>query len=90
MRTRSGIVDVHYIEALSLKNIVSEVQRQTMGNDSIDTQEHDPPLESVVDCPQQCPESLDCAIIVCAVMRQFVCHVDVSRSLHGATAVCCG
>ncbi|KAI7979800.1 hypothetical protein LOK49_Contig245G00005 [Camellia lanceoleosa] len=37
MRTRSGIVDVHYMEALSLKNIVSEMQRQTMGNDSIDT-----------------------------------------------------
>ncbi|KAI8026107.1 hypothetical protein LOK49_LG02G00499 [Camellia lanceoleosa] len=83
MRMRSGIVDVHYIEALSLKNIVSEVQRQTMGNDSIDTQEYYPPLESVVDYPQQRPESLDCAIIVCVVMRQYVRHVDVSKSLHG-------
>lgn len=50
-----------------------------MGNDLIDTQQYDPPLESVVDCPQQRPESLDCAIIVCAVMRQYVRHVDVSR-----------
>ncbi|KAI8022405.1 hypothetical protein LOK49_LG03G03528 [Camellia lanceoleosa] len=83
IRPRSGIVDVHYIEALSLKNIVSEVQRQTIGNDSIDTQDCDPPLESVVDCPQQRPESLDCAILMCAVMRQYVRHVEVRRSLHG-------
>ncbi|KAI8007718.1 hypothetical protein LOK49_LG07G03229 [Camellia lanceoleosa] len=92
MRTRSGIVDVHYIEALSLKNIVSEVQRETMGNDSIDTQEYDPPLESVVDCPHNVPNrkhififptTLDCAIIVCAVIRQYVRHVEVRRSLHG-------
>ncbi|GMP39538.1 hypothetical protein CsSME_00010333 [Camellia sinensis var. sinensis] len=82
MRTRSGIVDVHYMEALSLKNIVSEVQKQAMGNDVIDTQEHEAPLESVVDCPQR-PESLDCAIIVCAVRRQYVRHVEVRRSLHG-------
>ncbi|GMP62168.1 hypothetical protein CsSME_00024367 [Camellia sinensis var. sinensis] len=69
MRPRNGIVDVHYMEALSLKDIVSEVQRQTIGNESIDTQDYDPSLESVADCPQQRPESLDCAVIVCAVMR---------------------
>ncbi|CAL5354158.1 unnamed protein product [Camellia sinensis] len=83
MRPRNGIVDVHYMEALSLKDIVSEVQRQTIGNQSIDTQDYDPPLESVMDCPQQHPESLDCAIIVCAVMHQYVRHVEVRRSLHG-------
>ncbi|KAI8006829.1 hypothetical protein LOK49_LG07G02809 [Camellia lanceoleosa] len=83
MWPRSGILDVHYNEALYLKNIVSEVQRQTIGNESIDTQDCDPPLESVVDCPQQRPESLDCAILVCAVMRQYVRHVEVGRSLHG-------
>ncbi|KAI7992198.1 hypothetical protein LOK49_LG12G02224 [Camellia lanceoleosa] len=90
MRPRTEIVDVHYMEALSLKNIVSKVQRQTIGNDSIDTQDYDPPLESVADCPQQRPESLDCAIIVCVVMCQYVRYVEVRRSLHGATAVCCG
>ncbi|KAF5938554.1 hypothetical protein HYC85_022813 [Camellia sinensis] len=26
---------------------------------------------------------MDCAIIVCAVMRQYVNHVDVGRSLEG-------
>ncbi|CAL5398165.1 unnamed protein product [Camellia sinensis] len=57
MRPRNGIVDVHYMEALSLKDIVSEVQRQTIGNESIDTQDYDPPLESVADCPPQRPES---------------------------------
>ncbi|KAI8031003.1 hypothetical protein LOK49_LG01G03433 [Camellia lanceoleosa] len=82
MRPRTGILDVHYMEALSLKNIVSEVQRQTIGNESIDTQDYDPLLESVADCPQQRLESLDCAIIVCAVMRQYVHHVEVRRSLH--------
>ncbi|KAI8011509.1 hypothetical protein LOK49_LG06G02966 [Camellia lanceoleosa] len=70
-------------KALSLKNIVSEVQRQTIGNEAIDTQDCDTPLESVADCPQQRPESLDCAILVCAVMRQYVRHVEVRRSLHG-------
>ncbi|KAF5929956.1 hypothetical protein HYC85_000036 [Camellia sinensis] len=51
----------HYVcrcvYALMQKNIVSEVQRQSMGNDSVDTQEYNPPLESVVNCPRQCPES---------------------------------
>ncbi|KAI7987112.1 hypothetical protein LOK49_LG13G01106 [Camellia lanceoleosa] len=74
MRLRSGILD---------KNIVSEVQRQTIGNDSIDTQDCDLPLESVADCPQKRLESLDCAILVCAVMRQYVRHVEIRRSLHG-------
>ncbi|KAI8031018.1 hypothetical protein LOK49_LG01G01125 [Camellia lanceoleosa] len=63
MRPRSGIVDVHYLEALFL--------------------DCDTPLESVADYPQQHPESLECAILVCAVMHQYVRHVEVRRSLHG-------
>ncbi|GMP69894.1 hypothetical protein CsSME_00028978 [Camellia sinensis var. sinensis] len=83
-RNRYVLDNLHAAKLFRYKNIVSEVQRQTMGNDSIDTQEYDPPVESVVDCPQQRPELLlDCAIIVCAVMRQHVRHVDVKRSLHG-------
>ncbi|KAI8029072.1 T-complex protein 1 subunit alpha [Camellia lanceoleosa] len=30
---------------------------------------------------------LDCAIIVSAVMCQYVCHVDVRRSLHGGNCI---
>ncbi|KAI8016250.1 hypothetical protein LOK49_LG05G03878 [Camellia lanceoleosa] len=42
---------------------------------------------SVTDCPQQRHDSEDCAIIVCAVMRQYVHHVDVDRSLQGDNCV---
>ncbi|KAI7981324.1 hypothetical protein LOK49_Contig50G00001 [Camellia lanceoleosa] len=41
------------------------------------------PLEFVTNCPQQKPETLDCGVIVCAVMRQFVYRCDMERSLQG-------
>lgn len=30
---------------------------------------------------------LDCAVVVCAVMRQYVHHVDVARSLQGTNGI---
>ncbi|KAF5956414.1 hypothetical protein HYC85_003639 [Camellia sinensis] len=63
-------------------NVVLEVQRQAMRDCWVDTQDFNKPLESVVDCPQQRPDLLDCAIIVCAVIHQYAHHVDVGRSLH--------
>ncbi|KAI7994849.1 Endoglucanase 8 [Camellia lanceoleosa] len=44
-------------------------------------------VELVADCPQQKHDSEDCAIIMCAVMRQYVHHVDVNRSLQGDNCV---
>ncbi|GMP80550.1 hypothetical protein CsSME_00035602 [Camellia sinensis var. sinensis] len=82
-RNRYVLDNLRAAKLFRYKDIVSEVQRQTIGNESIDTQDYDPPLESVANYPQQRPESLDCAIIVCDVMRQYVRHVEVRRSLHG-------
>ncbi|KAI8026827.1 hypothetical protein LOK49_LG02G00721 [Camellia lanceoleosa] len=73
MHNRNGPVGVHYAEALYLKNIVSEMQRQMLDaygrDDVVEMQDFEILLELVVECPQQRPDSLDCAIIVCAVMR---------------------
>ncbi|GMP55517.1 hypothetical protein CsSME_00020313 [Camellia sinensis var. sinensis] len=75
------------MEAMMLKRIFFQVQRESMASrgvfDVIGTQEVDTPVELVVECPQQRLESLDCAIVVCAIMRQYVHHVDVARSLQG-------
>ncbi|KAI8021267.1 hypothetical protein LOK49_LG03G03135 [Camellia lanceoleosa] len=87
MRPRNGSVGEQYAEAMHVRNIVTEVQRQSLVargmDDLVATQDFDIPLESVVDCPQQRPEALDCAIIVCAIMRQYVHHIEVGRSLEG-------
>ncbi|KAI8011085.1 hypothetical protein LOK49_LG06G00880 [Camellia lanceoleosa] len=87
MRSRSGTGGVHYAEAVKLKNIVTDIQRQAMAANGLDevvgTQDFDMMVESVAECPQQRAEMMDCAIIVCAVMRQYVNHIDVGRSLDG-------
>ncbi|XP_028087940.1 uncharacterized protein LOC114288621 [Camellia sinensis] len=87
MRPRNGTGGAQYAEAMHVKNIVTEVQRQSLVergmDDLVATQDFDIPLESVVDCPQQRPEALDCAIIMCAIMRQHVHHIEVGRSLQG-------
>ncbi|GMP86289.1 hypothetical protein CsSME_00039114 [Camellia sinensis var. sinensis] len=49
----------------------------------VGTQDFDMPMESVTECPQQRSETMDCVIIVCAVMRQYVNHVEVGRALEG-------
>ncbi|GMP61627.1 hypothetical protein CsSME_00024015 [Camellia sinensis var. sinensis] len=87
MRSRTGTGGVHYAEAVKLKKIVTDIQRQAMAANGLEqlvgTQDFDMMVESVSECPQQRAETMDCAIIVCAVMRQYVNHVDVGRSLEG-------
>ncbi|GMP96143.1 hypothetical protein CsSME_00044915 [Camellia sinensis var. sinensis] len=46
----------------------------------------DGPLEALGDCPQQHPESPDCAIMVCFIMRQYINNVEVEGSMDGMTA----
>ncbi|GMP48230.1 hypothetical protein CsSME_00015653 [Camellia sinensis var. sinensis] len=87
MRSRTGTGGVHYAEAVKLKKIVTDIQRQAMAANGLEQlvgmQDFDMMVESVSECPQQRAETMDCAIIVCAVMRQYVNHVDVGRSLEG-------
>ncbi|KAI8008835.1 hypothetical protein LOK49_LG07G02831 [Camellia lanceoleosa] len=92
MRQRlAGRSDVHYKEALVLKERVSAVMKRSLREDGIDevsiAETFNHPLEAVEDCPQQKADSLDCAVIVCAVMRQYVHHVDVARSLQGTNGI---
>ncbi|GMP23298.1 hypothetical protein CsSME_00000949 [Camellia sinensis var. sinensis] len=79
MRNRSGTGGVHYAEAIKLRqSMVAHGLEQMVG-----TQEFDMTVESVVECPQQRPDSMGCAIIVCAIMRQYLHHMEVGRSLKG-------
>ncbi|KAI8022519.1 hypothetical protein LOK49_LG03G00073 [Camellia lanceoleosa] len=81
----SGRSDMHCSEALVLKERVSIVMKRSLRADGIDevsiAETFNHPLEAVEDCPPQKADSLDCAVIVCAMMRQYVHHVDVARSL---------
>ncbi|GMP23423.1 hypothetical protein CsSME_00001031 [Camellia sinensis var. sinensis] len=88
MRQRSsGRADVHYNEALVLKERVLNVMKGSLRKDGMDeisiVETFNHPLEAVANCPQQKADSLDCAVIVCAIMRQYVYHADVGRSLQG-------
>ncbi|KAI8020286.1 hypothetical protein LOK49_LG04G03587 [Camellia lanceoleosa] len=44
-------------------------------------------LEAVTKCPQQKPGTLDCGVLVCAIMRQYVHRADVERLLHGSDCI---
>ncbi|KAI8002516.1 UDP-glucuronate:xylan alpha-glucuronosyltransferase 2 [Camellia lanceoleosa] len=79
--------NLYFFSSICWKNIVTDIQRRAMAANSFDqlvgTQDFDMIVESVAECPQQRVETMDCAIIVCVVMRQYVNHVDVGRSLEG-------
>ncbi|GMP49103.1 hypothetical protein CsSME_00016200 [Camellia sinensis var. sinensis] len=88
MRQRSSArTDVHYNEALVLKERVSNVMKGSLRKDGIDemsiAETFNHPLEAVANCPQQKADLLDCAVIVYAIMRQYVYHVDMGCSLQG-------
>ncbi|KAI8029721.1 hypothetical protein LOK49_LG01G04188 [Camellia lanceoleosa] len=40
---------------------------------------------SVVDCPQQVPESSDCGIFVCFIIRQYIRGAEVDTMMDGLT-----
>ncbi|KAI8031075.1 hypothetical protein LOK49_LG01G00645 [Camellia lanceoleosa] len=87
LRQRMDRVDVHYTEALLLKERVTNVMKQSLlelGMDVLSIEsDFDHVLEAVSRCPQQKAESLDCGIIVCAIMRQDAaplrCGTDTAR-----------
>ncbi|GMP87123.1 hypothetical protein CsSME_00039641 [Camellia sinensis var. sinensis] len=87
MRQRSVRTDMHYTEAIILKKCVANIMKESlcafgMDERSIET-DFSYPLEAVTQCPQQKAGSLDCGIIVCAIMWQYVHHCDVNRSMQG-------
>ncbi|KAI8022241.1 hypothetical protein LOK49_LG03G03837 [Camellia lanceoleosa] len=87
MRQRGDRADMHYNEAVLLKERMSTVMKQSLREFGLD--EHSieanfcQPLESVTKCPQQKPDSLDCGVLVCVIMRQYVYQGDIERSLQG-------
>ncbi|GMP62948.1 hypothetical protein CsSME_00024849 [Camellia sinensis var. sinensis] len=92
MRQRSSSKSyVHYSEVLVLKERVSVVIKRLLRADGINkvsiAETFNHPLEAVEDYPQQKHDLLDCAVIVCVVMRQYVHHVNVGRSLQGANDI---
>ncbi|CAL5405570.1 unnamed protein product [Camellia sinensis] len=70
MKPRRGREDKHYWEASLL-----------MG--TVETQDLVKELLVVDYCPQQKPDSNDCGIIVCFIMKQLVRHLDVDKSIGG-------
>ncbi|GMP61423.1 hypothetical protein CsSME_00023898 [Camellia sinensis var. sinensis] len=91
MRPRVGLENKHLKEAVFVRDTIIEIQRGAVGvlGDDDATQFGQLGVEAVTDCPQQKHDSYmeDCAIIMCAVMRQYVHHVDVNRSLQGDNCI---
>ncbi|GMP61140.1 hypothetical protein CsSME_00023725 [Camellia sinensis var. sinensis] len=91
IRPRPGSEDTHYNEALLLKgnvvNFVREKQLSSSGADVVLAQDRDCLLEVVTDSPQQRLDSPDCAIIVCYVMRQYVHHNGIKKTMEGTNCV---
>ncbi|KAI8025818.1 hypothetical protein LOK49_LG02G00746 [Camellia lanceoleosa] len=99
MRQRGDRADVHYSVAtlliwflsLNFKERVTDVMEQTLREFGLDEQSilanFNSSLEAVTKCPQQKPGTLDCGVLVCAIMRQYVHRADVENSLHGSNCV---
>ncbi|KAI7981813.1 hypothetical protein LOK49_Contig12G00016 [Camellia lanceoleosa] len=91
MRQRGDRADVHYGAATLLKERVTDVMEQTLREFGLDEQSiranFNSTLEAVTKCPQQKPGTLDCGVLVCAIMRQYVHRADVERSLHGSNCI---
>ncbi|KAI8008469.1 hypothetical protein LOK49_LG07G00678 [Camellia lanceoleosa] len=91
MRQRGDRADVHYRVATLLKERVTDVMEQTLREFGLDEQSiranFNSTLEDVTKCPQQKPGTLDCGVLVCAIMRQYVHRADVERSLHGSNCI---
>ncbi|KAI7980917.1 hypothetical protein LOK49_Contig92G00013 [Camellia lanceoleosa] len=88
MRQREDRADIHHNEAVLLKERVSAVMKQSLREFGLDEHSIEANfrqlLESVTKCPQQKPDSLDCGVLVCAIMRQYVYRGDVEWSLQGS------
>ncbi|GMP42799.1 hypothetical protein CsSME_00012411 [Camellia sinensis var. sinensis] len=80
MRQRGDRTDVHHNVATLLKERVSNVMKQTL-------RAFGSSLEAVSKSPQQKPGTLDCGVIVCAIMRQYVHRCDVERLLRGSNCI---
>ncbi|KAI7995225.1 Protein NPG1 [Camellia lanceoleosa] len=87
MRSRSGTGGVHYAEAVKLHfGMVMELELIYSNWLLCDcVEKHCDRHSAASDGGERVGSAgcMDCAIIVCAVMRQYVNHVDVGRSLEG-------
>ncbi|KAI8010832.1 hypothetical protein LOK49_LG06G01172 [Camellia lanceoleosa] len=89
LRPRRGVRDEHYNEALKVKQWVSEHHnnfvKPRIGNQYVEAEDFNGKLTSVVDCPQQAPESSDCGIFVCFIIRQHIRGAEVDNTMDGLT-----
>ncbi|GMP80210.1 hypothetical protein CsSME_00035397 [Camellia sinensis var. sinensis] len=91
IRWRGDRTDVHHNVTTLLKERVANVMKQTLRDFGLDEQSilvnFSSLLEAVSKCPQKKPETLDCGVIVCAIMRQHVHQCDAERSLQGSNCI---
>ncbi|KAI8029302.1 Pre-mRNA-splicing factor ATP-dependent RNA helicase DEAH1 [Camellia lanceoleosa] len=87
MRPQNKNEEAHFKEVMFLKKQVLSYVMCTIeaaANDGMaSTQDVVAIIESVVDCPQH----LDYAIIMCYVMRQYVHHVDIERTMKDINCI---
>ncbi|GMP30372.1 hypothetical protein CsSME_00005069 [Camellia sinensis var. sinensis] len=83
MKPRHGREDKHYWEASLLKSYFEEYINRRLKVGTVETQDLVKELLVVDYCPQQKPDSNDCGIIVCFIMKQLVRHLDVDKSMGG-------
>ncbi|GMP77975.1 hypothetical protein CsSME_00034071 [Camellia sinensis var. sinensis] len=83
MKPRRGREDKHYWEASLLKSYFEDYINRRLTVDTVETQDLVKELLMVDYRPQQKPDSNDCGIIVCFIMKQLVCHLHVDKSMRG-------
>lgn len=81
IKTRKGSRDDHFAEAVKVKQWVVNYTKRVPGKvqsiAGVTSEKMDGPLEAFGDCPQQHPESPNCAVMVCFIMRQYANNVEV-------------
>ncbi|KAI8013962.1 hypothetical protein LOK49_LG05G01526 [Camellia lanceoleosa] len=84
MRQHGDRADVHHNVVTLLKERVTKVMKQTLREFGLDEQSILANFSSSLEAVAKC---LDCGVIVCAIMRQYVHRADVERSLHGSNCI---
>ncbi|KAI7995976.1 hypothetical protein LOK49_LG11G02362 [Camellia lanceoleosa] len=75
--------DKHYWEASLLKSYFEDYINRRLKEGTVESQDLVKELLVVDYCPQQKPDSNDCGVIVCFIMKQLVHHLDVDKSMGG-------
>ncbi|KAI8020109.1 hypothetical protein LOK49_LG04G02496 [Camellia lanceoleosa] len=86
MRNSSAVSRAKYLNKQWVSDHHSQFVKPIIIASGVGADLFDGSFVSVVDCPQQLPESSDCGIFVCFIIRQYIRGAEVNTMMDGLTS----